>query len=96
METIVKNDNYHFKLEETGIGVFMHCEVFKWNKTIYRELFELYLDAMDLFGEHQVLVFVEKGNSKLGKFCNLFNMYPFKTTLDPNGDETGDLYRWEQ
>lgn len=45
---LVENDITKVELERVDERVFVHCEVYKWSKEIYRDLLELFVDIREL------------------------------------------------
>jgi hypothetical protein len=76
---VVNTDRYTLYLEHFDDHTFIHCDVYKWNKTTKKEMqraLDLILDEVDTL---YALRNVERDNEPTEKFLKMYGFNYFKT-----------------
>jgi len=63
---------------------FIHCDVYKWSSSIYKEMLEDWVDwlANNTFRDNVVLVALQKEDTKIIKFIEMFGFEYLQTHQD--------------
>lgn len=68
---ICKRPEFIVRLEEHIEGTFIHCDVFKWNKQVKKEILEVW-DSISRLHGGPIYTFVGSDDIKIQKFMQLF------------------------
>lgn len=88
---VIQTPDYVLYLERTSGMTFAHCDVFNWNKRVYKDLdlkfhYLKWMVGEPLYALHTINDFKQE------KFFRLFGFKPLCYFVDTNGEEY-ELYR---
>ena len=88
---MITTEDYILYLEPTEFCLFIHCDVFKWNKTIKTKLKHDLNRMQSLVNEDLYAAYISE---KTIKFAKLFGFKHYTDFTDDEGEEVS-MYRRE-
>ena len=88
---VIKNDDYVLYYERTSGMTFAHCDVFNWNKRVYKDL-DLKFHYLKWMMYEPIYAIHTINDTKQEKFFRLFGFKPLCYFVDADGEEY-ELYR---
>jgi len=82
-DLVFETENYKLETEWFENKPFLHCEVYKWNISIYKKLVKDWNGFLSILKDNQInewYSIIPKGDSKLLKFQKLFGLQILKET----------------
>lgn len=79
MQTIVDSDRFKMTLEEVQNHKFVHCTVYKWNKTTKKQIKSEVDKLLNKYENLYVLRNVENTNKPSEKFLKMYGFNYYKT-----------------
>jgi hypothetical protein len=83
---VIIREDYIVYFEPVNAGVFIHCDVFKWNKTIKRKLTEDFNTLKSLHDQPIWALHEEHRGQKHLKFLNMFGFRHLEDAKDIHGN----------
>ena len=84
---IFKDADAEVYIEDSNVGLMMHCYVHNWSTGTYKKL----LDVLGAILECTNTLYAHSDNDKLTKFASLFGFESIDDTYDREGNKTGEL-----
>ena len=90
-QPVIKNADYVLYYERTSGMTFAHCDVFNWNKRVYKDL-DLKFHYLKWMLDEPIYAIHTINDTKQEKFFRLFGFKPLCYFVDADGEEY-ELYR---
>tara|TARA_R110000822_G_scaffold56092_1_gene141873 strand:+ start:249 stop:557 length:309 start_codon:yes stop_codon:yes gene_type:complete len=82
---VVLHPNYMLYIEEFQDKIFMHCDVYKWNKTTKKSLDNSLQQMFNLYGRDLYALHEDTKDNKHRKFLEMYNFKLFSTEKSLDG-----------
>ena len=82
---VVLHKNYMLYIEEHEGRLFIHCDVYKWNKTTKKSLDNSLQQVFNLYGRDIYALHENTDNNKHRKFLELYKFQLYSTEMGLDG-----------